>query len=243
MINNLSIIVYTHTNVSDVWPMFFGELKKYMPFLEVNVFCDNIPVGINSSHFEGHNFIFYNDSKDYPFYKQYCECLEKVKTDYVLTLFEDQILYDNVDENEIKRLLDFLSNSDHSFLRLIKTDIHTIIPIEGEDNIFINPTNQHYFFSMQPTIWKKEDLLEALYDSEINSIFEEMKVSHSLRALNKTGTYVYKGEEQIGKNHCASSTLPHNEVIARGKWISLYMDQLRGLFQEYDINPSIRGFV
>ena len=33
----LPIVVYTHTDMKDVWVPFFGQLKKYMPDNEVYV--------------------------------------------------------------------------------------------------------------------------------------------------------------------------------------------------------------
>lgn len=237
----LSVIVYTHSNVADAWDMFFGELKKYMPYLDINVFCD---LGAHVPHSLEHKFIQYNDAPDTPFFEQYCSCLKQVSTPYVLTLFEDQILYGEVEQSELQRFIDFLDVTTHSFLRLVKTDVHRVIKIEGETDIFINPPEQHYFFSMQPTIWRREDLIEALEHSQIVSIFHEMKVGDSLRELEKTGTYVYKNEKKIGRQHHESSTFPCFEVIERGKWLtSLYGDQLKLLFQEYDINPSIRGLI
>jgi hypothetical protein len=35
------IVVYTHTDVSDLWPMFFGEFKKYMPDTKIYVAVNN----------------------------------------------------------------------------------------------------------------------------------------------------------------------------------------------------------
>lgn len=237
MLDNLSVVAFTHTNVADVWPMFFGQVEKFMPYLKINVFCNTD----NALPFsKEYNFIKYNDLDDY--YLKYCGCLKEVKTDYVLTLFEDQIIYDYVDKYEIIKLLNFLNSSEHSFLRLLKTDIHQTIPVDGQKNIFIVPEKQHYLFSMQPSLWKRKDLIEILEHSKISSIFDEMKVSDSLRVLHKTGTYVYRGEEQIGRNHCSSLTFPHHEVIARGKWLTnSYGNMLFKLFDEYKIDFSKRG--
>ena len=232
---NISIALYTHSNVKDAWPMFFGELKKYMPDINVNVFCDIM----DSPPFsDEHHFIQYDDPG--PFYKQYCDCLKQVKTDFILTLFEDQILYGDVDDRDINRFMYFLRTSEYDFLRLVKSDVHEEILIK--DDIFLVPPKQHYFFSFQPTIWKRESMIKVLEDSKIESIFSERSVGEHLRNLGMSGTYVYNGEQQIGRQHCESSTFPCMEVIARGKWITKYYGKELGeLFKKYNINPSIRG--
>jgi hypothetical protein len=39
--NKIPIVVYTHTDVSDLWPMFFGEFTTLYDFLEQSMYIDS----------------------------------------------------------------------------------------------------------------------------------------------------------------------------------------------------------
>lgn len=234
---DLAIATYSHSNAKDVWPMFMGQVHKYITFLD-HYFMSDLD-GISETI--GNNIHFLQYYNEDPYWKQFCDCLRVVPTKYVLTMYEDHILYNNVNENEIKKLVEFLENSEeYCFCRLCRSDIHHESYIQ-EDMLEVNPSST-YFYSMQPTIWNREVLLKCIEDSKIESIFDEPKVSNSLRKFNIKGACAYKGEVMAGKNHYWSDlTYPVVEVIARGRWIRLYWDILGPLFEEYKINPSVRG--
>lgn len=236
MIDNLSIVTNSHSSAKDVWEMFWRQIRKHLPFLK-HYFCSDTIQTLWTTDEQIH-FLRY-DQED-PFFKQYVDCLKQVQTKYVLTLFEDHIFYSNIDENKIKKLIDFLENSNYNFLRLIRSDIEDVIWVD-KDILYINP-NRRYFFSTQPTIWNRESLIKCIDESKIKSVFEEPYVSEILRRLDMQGACVYAGEPPAGRNHYWSTTyFPHIEGIAKGKWIGDYRNILEPLWKEYGIDPNIRG--
>ena len=57
----LPIVVYTHTDMKDVWPMFFGQFKKYINGYKVYVAVNEVDTQIPSDYIQ----LVYDDSKSY----------------------------------------------------------------------------------------------------------------------------------------------------------------------------------
>lgn len=231
--HNISIVTYTHSNVKDVWPMFCGQIIENIPFIKNRYMFNDKPYQI-----EGFDFISYEDPG--PYWQQYCSCLEQVQEDFIITFNEDQIIYDTVQEKDMLIYIDFLNDSQYSFLRLIKSGIDREIHIQ--DDIFEVPQESKYLFAMQPTIWKRKDLLEVVGTAKISNIFHEPVISDTLRNQLKKGSYIYNDESKAGRSHYWSSKFPVMEVIAKGKWLmSESGDKLPPLLKKYEIDPNIRG--
>jgi len=217
--------------------MHIFQTHDHMPFLDHYFISDrySIPAILHNNLY----FIGY-DNND-PFWKQYTDGLAQVPTKYVLTMFEDQILYGDVDEENIQRYVDYMENNENTFfVRLQRSDIHEVKYIQ-DDLIEINP-NSHYFYSMIPTIHNRENLIKCIEDSQIETVFHEMRVGNSFRKFDVKGVCAYKDQPMAGKNHWwADGVFSVCEVIARGKWIGLYKDIWGPLCEQYGIDPNVRG--
>ena len=69
---SVPLIVYTHTDMKDVWPMFFGQLKKYIGDTKIYV-----AVNEEDEWLSEYNQIVYDDSKLYT--QRWAEILELVE--------------------------------------------------------------------------------------------------------------------------------------------------------------------
>lgn len=229
MIDNLSIATNTHTSACQLWDMFLNETHNNIPFLKHYIFCNSKTI---ESHFVAEeNLILYDDQE--PFWKQYCDSLKQIEDDFILTLYEDLIVYEKLDEHFIYNKMKWLEDSNFSFVRMIKSGINKDIHIE--DDLYEVSNEEKYFFSMQPTIWKRKDLIEALEHSQIKTIWEEVSVANSLNALNMSGVYIYNDENKIGR-HYESSTFPVLEVISHSSFNTrTYGSLLINLLNKYGV--------
>ena len=94
------------------------------------------------------------------------DSLKKINNKYILYSQEDFILYDNVEEDRFYSLLNFLDNSDFSFLRLMKSGINEGNPgklLDKQLGIYEVPQNCTYLYCLQASIWNRKDLIK-LYD-------------------------------------------------------------------------------
>ena len=72
MINNVAFICYSHSEYSDVWDMFFGQLNKYLPDVKKYLFTDKV----NKTIPDNINVITYDNSLSYSY--RVAHCLEQI---------------------------------------------------------------------------------------------------------------------------------------------------------------------
>lgn len=236
--NNLAFITYTHTKCEDLWTMYIDSLNKYCPIIK-NYMLVNEEKKINNA-----NILIYDDNKNYC--QEYVRLLESIKEEYVIYMQEDFFLYDNVNIEKINRYLEILQNSRFSFIRLIKcgdvTEKNAV-----EDLFLVTDLNSSHksinSFSMQPTIWKKSDLINLYNTTNTDRFGENWNFIQSLNNLKMHGLYCYNNENKRGVNHYDSSVFPYiATAIVKGKWNTLeYDSELESFFQKYKIDKSIRG--
>lgn len=240
---NTAFIMYSHSSYSDVWPLFFGQVEKYL----INFFKQNIQKYVFINQFSeqipsSYKQIIYDDKLTYS--ERMFECLQHVEENYIFFQHEDMILYDQPDLEKIKQIPQILENSEQSFVKLIKGGVAWDISTQFDWLKFI-PSNSEYVFSVQPSIWKKEPLLN-IYKNFLNcDIWSlEIKSQKWCRDNNITGYYTFTDlEEQRGQLHWDSKIYPYiATAIVKKRWnYSEYKKELDKLFLIYNIDPNLRG--
>ena len=87
-----AVIMYTHTDYSDIWPLFFGQFGELFPFKDVPKY-----IFVDKQGLDGHNIpeswipVTYDDGEVYA--NRFSSCLEQVPEKYVLLHHEDMPLY------------------------------------------------------------------------------------------------------------------------------------------------------
>ena len=244
-INNLAIVVNTHSSMKDIWEMFTGELNFYFPKQKVYFFSDQ-----NSKLFLNHKKIIYNSNDD--FTSQYYNCLSKVTEPYVITLNEDYILYDFVKNNFIKKYISILKyNNNLSFIRFHKGPNYT--NIKYQDYLYFLDSSKRHLYSQTATLWKRNHLLE-LYKAaprsyigkknrkNKNILCTEDEIDKICRIKKLKGLYSFHNEKKIGHSNYDSYTFPYlQSVIVKGQWnYKEYKQKLKILMKKYKINESKR---
>jgi len=226
---SVPIIVYTHTDMKDIWPMFFGQLKKYIGDTKVYV-----AVNEDDTQISDYIRIIYDDTKEYT--ERWNEILDKVEEETFMFMHEDMILFDKIDYQLLEKYIEYVKDDYVESIKLIlagdKFDEWVI------DKTLI--TNQYAKFSIQPTITTKKvfkghiDILPPLNIWQ----FEEAVVSYGKDFMVRLG-----GERKRGMYHYDSLVFPYiATAINKGKWNLIeYQDELNPMFEEYNINPFERG--
>lgn len=226
---SVPIIVYTHTDMKDIWPMFFGQLKKYIGDTKVYV-----AVNEDDTQISDYIRIIYDDTKEYT--ERWKEILDKVEEETFMFMHEDMILFDKIDYQLLEKYIEYVKDDYVESIKLIlagdKFDEWVI------DKTLI--TNQYAKFSIQPTITTKKvfkghiDILPPLNIWQ----FEEAVVSYGKDFMVRLG-----GERKRGMYHYDSLVFPYiATAINKGKWNLIeYQDELNPMFEEYNINPFERG--
>jgi hypothetical protein len=228
---SIPLVVYTHTDMKDVWPMFFGQLKKYIGDTKVYV-----AVNEDDTQISDMIRIIYDDSNSYT--QRWDEILEQIEEETFMFIHEDMILFDKVDFQSLEKYTKYVKDG-------LAESIKLILAGDRFDEWAIDKTlvtNQYAKFSIQPTITQKKVFKQLVENLPPMSIweFEEAIVSAGRDFMVKVGN-----EKKRGLYHYDSTIFPYiATAINKGKWnMSEYSKELDFLFKEYNVNPFERGIV
>jgi len=240
-LSNLTLFTNTHSSCRDVWPMYLGQLEKHWPGHPPHVIANDTLDLFDRS--EG--YAKYNPAD--PFSQQYLQGLSAVDTEFVLTMQEDFVLYEDVDVSVLDEIVQWLAGAQNrkikgeAFIRLIFSGMGRrpqINPIRLQCE---STRDAAYPYSMQATIWRT-DALRELYktiDASTPWDAEQQGCQH----ISHHGAALYDGGKQRGRDHWDSLCFPYiSTALVRGKWnLQEYAKELTPLLSEYGIDPELRG--
>ena len=239
-LDDLRYFTYTHTNCNDLWKPYFGQLEKHSPPIKHTVIINSISQEIPCEQIQ------YYDDKNYC--QEYAWCLEQLEEDYVIYMQEDFFLYHDVDEERLLEYLEILKSDESlSFIRLINSGLVSNQKYESHDSLFyVTPPDQDHTldtcFSMQPTIWNKQRLID-LYRECGRQTFGEDGFIAPMNKLGIKGLYHFENEFKRGMMHYDSNVFPYTcTAVVRKKWNTLeYELELSRIAEEYNLDLSGRG--
>lgn len=224
-----AIVVYTHSDMDDVWPMFFGQLKKYMSDYKVYVCLDKENDTISNDIIR----LRYDDTKKYT--DRLYQIIDRIEEDVFLFIHEDMVLYDTPDYNSLNKYFEYVEQELVDSIKLISVGSYFVDTIKGLAKSDLSK------FSIQPTIIHKNRLRVLLEECAGLSIWDfEKKVSDS-----DNDVIIQSTSKRRGLHHYDSSVFPYiATAICKGKWnYSEYSDEINLLCEEYNINPFERGII
>jgi hypothetical protein len=226
---NTPIVVYTHTDMKDIWPMFFGQLKKYIGDTKVYV-----AVNEDDMQIPDYIRIIYDDKKEYT--ERWKEILDKIEEETFMFIHEDMILFDKLNFQLLEKYIGYVSNEVVDSVKLILAGSE--FQSSSIDTTLV--TNEYSKFSLQPTIIRK-----SIFKEKVNSV-SSLNIWQFEEAISITGKdFMVKigGERKRGIYHYDSLVFPYiATAINKGKWnLNEYTKELKPMFEEYDINPFERG--
>lgn len=224
------IVIYTHTDMEDVWKPFFGQNKKYLSefkiYICVNKPSDNIP--------NEYIPIYYDDSKEYT--ERLLDCLNQIDEEVFLFTHEDMILFDVPNYEYLQKYYKYVSDRSVDSIKLVYSGDGGIKSPVDETLVL----NGHSKFSVQPTIIRKDILLQIAEGVGSKNIweFETSIVGSGMDFSARRGD-----EKKRGIFHYDSFVYPFIcTAINKGKWnFTEYQNELNPIFEEYGVNPFDRG--
>ena len=226
---DLPIVVYTHTDMKDIWPMFFGQLKKYVNDTKIYV-----AINEDDTQLSDYIRIIYDDSKKYT--ERWKEILPQISEDIILFLHEDMILFDSIKPEYIKKYFTYIKNGEANSIKLILAGEYFSESSIDSTLVF----NEYSKFSIQPTIVSKDVFLTTIDNCGVLNIWE---FEQQIPTTGRDYMVRIGGEKKRGIYHYDSLVFPYiATAINKGKWnLNEYMDVLNPMFEEYNINPFERG--
>ena len=97
-----TILIYTHSDMADVWPMFFGQLTKYGLDTKFEIY---VAVNKNDERIP-YTQLYYNDKLSYT--DRLKSILEQISDDTILFIHEDMVLYDTPNFGLLNRYFNYV---------------------------------------------------------------------------------------------------------------------------------------
>jgi hypothetical protein len=226
--SEFAFYIHTHTDCVDAMQMCLGQLEKYFP-------NNKVYIATNSHHavYGDHTVVLYDESQ--PYTKRLSETIKTVEEDTVLYMHEDMILYKQPNQKELTRVVQLMDQHGIDFIRLCPNlgighqVLKNICYYYGE-----------YYFSVQPTLWKKKSLQNFMSEFSMG-IWELESKGQSVCRLKYSGYTYFVGDEPMrGECHHDSFIFPYiATAIVKGKWNTAeYSKELHELMEEYDIKSD-----
>lgn len=246
--DNIIVTTWTHSSYDDIWPMYYGQFKKHAPeikhalFINKKVEHESIPDNCMQ--------IINNEKKD--FSERWLSCMNQISEDNIIYMQEDFVLYDRANIEWMKKVQNFLNESNYSFVRLIKSGIEGGACVDSDLKIWEIPENSQYVFACNATIWKRKEFIKLFDYYRPRTILDsELYGSNACRALGMKGCYIYDDEPKRGSLHYDSNIFPYISSALVGhslggpsRWLyKHYKKELEVLLKEYKIDPSVRGTI
>lgn len=208
---NAQNIVYSNNEYFDVLDIFFEEQKKQG--LEANKYILFSDIEFNNQI----KTIKYQNNETYA--KRLKTCLEKISSEIILYQHEDMFLYDSPNINKINKYIDFLKKSQYSFVRLARTGDCEIKQVREITSLYEINNESNDFFAVQPTIWKRKEMINFLENGINMSIWDlEINSSQIAKKSKIFGLMHFENENKRG-GHYNSTVWPYvATAIIKGKW-------------------------
>lgn len=234
-----ALVLYTHTDYKDIWPMFFGQadlhLNDYKKIVFVNKHDEDIP-----SDYEQ---IYYDEGSVYPV--RVSSCLSYLDINQpIIFLHEDMILFNEPNHKVVEEFTSLVVDNKADFIKLIKAGQEPFKKSDLHNNLV--ESVPQLLFSIQPTICKVSKLKHIYLLTPGSSIWDfESRVSDTCRDYNYIKCFMSSDdtENKRGLAHWDSSIFPYiATAIIKGKWnYKEYKIELDELFPKYNIDKDKRG--
>lgn len=235
-----TILLYSHTDYKDIWPIFFGQINTYLPDYKKVILVNKFDCNIQKDY----KIITYEDKLQYTDRLAYC-LKQMEQNEVVLFLHEDMILYKQPNCQVIEDFVDLVKNDVADFIRLNKSSYgKTFIPSSIHKNLLLGDTDN--LFCIQPTICKVESLQKVFSLVPNFNIWNFESIISSLCIKNnlvKSFMTSDINENKRGLYHWDSNIFPYiATAVEKGKWnYSEYNDELTFLHNQYNIDKNLRG--
>ena len=176
----LSILVNSCDSYSDVWPLFFSCFWKYWP---------NCPYPV----YLGSNSVSYGDPRvrplligdDLGWATSTLRMVQRIASPYILLFVDDDCLIKPVESSAIESSLDALKALDGGYLRLRPLPPPNR-PIPSHSAIGLIAKTASYRCALQPSIWKRQLLMDLLKEGETPW---GMEIYGSIRSRDMTDAF------------------------------------------------------
>jgi hypothetical protein len=224
------LIIYSHTDYSDVWKPLFVSINKYLTSFRVTLFVNRFIENLNINCDQ----VIYDESLCYT--ERLKSCLEKTNIDFFLFMHEDMFLYDTPKYEYIERYFKHVETNLAKSIKLIPVGSNRYIS-KFDSTLYVTEYSK---FSIQPTITSRFHLIDLLNRYGPKNIWE---FESSIQNFGNEFVSILGSEKKRGIYHYDSEVFPYvATAIVKGKWnFSEYPKELEEVLSFCEIDKKLRG--
>lgn len=240
MRSKISILIYTHSEYSFMWPVLVGQMNKYTDSsIKVHFLCDNSIDNIENYNIPKQwTLHVYDDNLNWT--KRINSGLNEIDSDYILFLHEDWIPVEKVSEKILNEVCDVMDSNNWDYM----LSYAHYSRVESQEGIFTGHED-YYFYKednhvFQPAIWKHSTFLE------FTNALDKTKVKNEdfecLQFMRNRKCYSVQNAKTVRQYRTINSLIfPHMHVLSEGLWNFTKYPTLKQLLEEYGIDTDSRG--
>jgi hypothetical protein len=233
--NNCKIIVNSCDAYEDVWDPFFSALKNRWENCPYSIVLNTESKNYKFDNLDIVTMNLFNKSDKDLWGKRLRRTLQQIDSKYVISLFDDFILEDYVQQDQIEKCIARMEENDNIAVFYFSN-------IEGKnisDGVYegfeLLPQRKNYKLNSAPAIWRREKLLSFTGDKDSPWAWEFFGSARTY----KVEDLFYCAE--IGKENIYKYNYSLGGAIYRGKWVKKVIEPI---IKEYNLQLDLskRGF-
>lgn len=237
--NNIAILVYTHSDYSFMWKAMIPLLQKHVKNINIHwLFEDTSDEIINKlipSEWIKHTF-----SENMIWTKRVLKALNEIDEKYILFLHEDWLPIEDIKIEILNEMIDFMKNQNCGFL-LSYSHISTTSRQSG-----IQTSNKEYYFYsennhvFQPAIWNKNVFIE--FCNVLNKTKHQNEDHECLEFMRKKNCWSVQNLSTVTTLRTTNSLFfPHMHALSEGLWNFTKYPTLKKFLETFNIDTNTRG--
>lgn len=238
-------ILYTHSSYADLWPVYFGQERRYLSafannYVLVDKYSPEIP-----AHYKQ---IIYDHST--PYVDRLLQSLALIPQERIFIDHEDMFLIGRPNLSELRKAWArikpgvAIDPTRLDFVRLVRGGLDATVSDPTFPNLHHLLPWSRWHFSIQPSFWLKQSFLKLLSAHRGQGIWAfESSSQKSVRRLRLHGAALWSEGAKRGAFAWDNPIYPYiATAVSQGKWTTgEFGDVLPGVFADYGIDPTERG--
>lgn len=256
-INLCEIILYSHSDVEDYWPVTFGTLNKFAKHFKIhfitnkilsNEFLQKYKIFMGNLH-----TIIYDETLSYT--ERIALSFPFIKSNHVLLIHEDMLVIDELQPQKFINLQNFMHRENIDYIMSYDTScmdsFNSDLSESGKciETLFnasprIDKFPMHKFFKMrlpylQPAIWNY-NAFQLIFKQKIH--LSEIESGKVAKIWGNKICLSIQNSETIGQRHTTNSYFfPHYHAGHHGKYTFCKYPKLKKFMEEFGVDTSKRG--
>jgi len=240
MTQNISILVYTHTEYSFMWNAMIPLLQKYVKDIDVHWLFEDTADKKLINTLVPLDWYKHTYSESLIWTKRVGKALKEIKDDYILFLHEDWLPIADVKKEILENMINFMKQQSCGFLlsfsHITRVSVQNGVTTGCKDYYYYK--EPHHLF--QPAIWDKNIFINFCRD--LNKTKHQNEDGDCLNYMSNNNCMSVQNLNTVTTLRTTNSLFfPHMHALSEGLWNFKKYPTLKEFLETFGIDTNSRG--